>query len=184
MAEHPGTELPDPVDGEAAPEGKSSRAWLALIADAEKTFRTYQDKADGIDKLYADLERLANTARDRQFQLLWANIAVLGPSIYARPPVPVVVPRFQDRRPLQRKASELLERATAVGFEREDIDGVMRMVRDDLVVSARGCIWLRYETKKQNDGETQRVCIEHVDRKDFLHGAARNWKEVPWEVGS
>jgi hypothetical protein len=32
-------------------EPKSSRGWLAMIAHAEKELRSYQDKADAIDKL-------------------------------------------------------------------------------------------------------------------------------------
>jgi hypothetical protein len=162
-------------DEEFKGETKSSRRWLAQIEDAEKAFDTYQKKADSIDKLYASLERLAGDGRDRQFQMFWANIQVLGPSIYSRPPVPVVVPRFKDRKPIPRMASELLERCTVVGFELEDIDAVMRSARDDLTVLARGCAWVRYDTK---DG--QRVCIDHTDRKDFLTPCARTWKEVPW----
>lgn len=156
-------------------EPRSSRYWLAVIADAEKAFKDWQDKADNLDKLYANLNTLAGDGRDRQFQMFWANIQVLGPSIYSRPPVPVVVPRFKDRRPVPRMASELLERSTVVGFELEDIDGVMRLVRDDLTVLARGCAWVRYETDE--DGKGQRVCIDHADRKDFLTDNARTWKE-------
>lgn len=159
---------------------KSSRAWLAMIKMAERDFDDYQTRCDNIDKLYASLERLANTTRSREFQLFWANVQVLGPSIYSRPPVPVVVPRFQDRRALQRTTSELLERSTVVAFEMEDIDGVMRAVRDDLTVVARGVAWVRYETKQENDGLVERVCIEHVARKDYLHDPAREWKEVDW----
>jgi hypothetical protein len=161
-------------------EPKSSRAWLAIIAKAEKVFQDYQDRADNIDKLYANLEKLGNASREREFQLFWANIQVIGPSIYSRAPVPVVVPRFKDQRPLARMTSELLERSCVVTFQLEDMDGVMRLVRDDVTVLARGCIWLRYETKQENDGVAERVCIEHVDRKDFLHDPARNWKEVDW----
>lgn len=157
-------------------EPKSSKAWLAVITHAEKEFRDYQDRADNIDKHYANLDRLASVTRDRQFQMFWANIQVLAPSIYSRPPVPVVVPRFKDRRPLYQKTSELLERAVAVAFEIEDVDAVMRQVRDDLVTLARGCIWVRYDTREGED----RVCIEHADRKDFLHDPARTWKEVDW----
>jgi hypothetical protein len=160
---------------EAKREPKSSRYWLAQIEQAEHDFKDWQEKADSIDKLYADLKQLAAVSRDRQFQMFWANIQVLGPSIYSRPPVPVVAPRFKDRRPVPRTASELLERCTVVGFELQDIDGVMRLVRDDLTVLARGCAWVRYETKKG-----QKVCLEHTDRKDFLHATARTWKEVPW----
>lgn len=168
----------DPGDPEIA--AKSSRAWLAMIKDAEKAFDDYQAKADNIDKLYSDLKRLSENARDRQFQLFWANIQVLSPSIYSRPPVPVVVPKFKDRRPLYRTASELLERSSVVGFDLTRINDVMILVRDDLSILARGVAWVRYETKAESDTPTERVCIEHKDRKDFLHEPARNWSEVGW----
>lgn len=161
-------------------EPRSSKEWLGAIADAEKAFHTYQEKADNIDKLYAELERLASTTRDRQFQLFWANISVLGPSVYSRPPVPVVTPRFRDRRPIPRVASELLERSTIVGFESADIDGVMRLVRDDMLMQSRGQVWLRYEADGKGDAVKEKVCIDHADRRDFLHEAARNWQEVGW----
>src|SRR5689334_14838282 len=125
----------------------SSKRYLDAIHESEQAFDDYQTRADKIDKLYADLKRLAGVDRSREFQLFWANIEVLKPSIYSRPPVPVVVPRFKDRRPVPRMASELLERCAIVAFEMEDIDQVMRSVRDDLAVQARGVAWVRYDTK-------------------------------------
>lgn len=161
---------------------KKSAPFLKLIADYRKAgFQSYSDKSDNIDKRYADLERLASAGRDREFSIFWANIQVLGPSIYSRPPVPVVIPRFRnDRKPIPRMASELLERCAVVGFELEDIDGVMRMVRDDLSILARGAPWARYEAKTKNGKFNERVCIDHVNRKDFAHDPARSWKEVDW----
>lgn len=168
----------DQVDPSVEP--KSARAWLAQIKAAEDAFDDYQSRADNIDKLYSNLKDLAANGRDRQFQLFWANVQVLGPSIYARPPVPVVVPRFKDRRPLYRVSSELLERSTSVGFELTNIDAVMRQVRDDLNILARGVAWVRYENE---DGREQ-ACIEYKDRKDFLHEPARTWAEVGWVAGA
>src|SRR5690606_41715488 len=63
---------------------------------------------------------LRSAARDRDFALFWSNIQVLGPSIYARPPVPVVTPKFKDRRPLYRTSSEFLERVCTVSFDMAD----------------------------------------------------------------
>lgn len=163
-------------DKQVKKEPGSSKPWLDLLAASAREFETYHDKADNIDKLYSSLEQLANNSRDRQFQLFWANIQVLGPSIYSRPPVPVVVPRFKDRRPLYRTAAELLERATIVAIELEDIDQVMMQVRDDLNIVGRGVIRVRLETKKG-----KRICIEHVDRRDFRHDPARKWKENDWD---
>jgi hypothetical protein len=170
----------DDVDLDPTIEPQSSRAWLAAIKDAETAFEAYQSHADNIDKLFADLERLANDSRDREFQIFWANIQVLGPSVYARPPVPVIVPRFKDRRPVYRVSSELLERSTVVAFELADINAVMLQIRDDLNIVARGAAWVRYETRGESRTESERVCFEHLDRKDFLHEPARKWAEVGW----
>ncbi|MES0040024.1 hypothetical protein [Mesorhizobium sp. M0091] len=163
---------------------KSSRGWLKLITDQEKAgFADYQERCTNIEKQYADLAKLASITRDRQFQIFWANIEVLKPSMYSRPPVPVVVPRFQDRRPIPRAASEMLERSSTVALQREDIDSVMRQVRDDLAILARGCMWVRYETKSKDNDYTEKCCIEHKNRRDFVHDPAREWKEVDWVAG-
>jgi hypothetical protein len=143
-----GTEGDVPGANEPEAASKSSAPWLDAIRDAEKAFREYQDKSDNIDKQYANLARLAGTTRDREIQLFWANISVMAPSVYSRPPVPVVIPRWKQRDELPRTTSEMLERATIVTFEREDVDGVMRLIRDDLVILSRGVPWLRLRTRR------------------------------------
>lgn len=167
------------AEDEGLPAAHDATGWLNVITHAEKVFEPYQDKADNIDALYGDLERLGNIKRDRDFQLFWANIQVLAPSIYARPPVPVVVPKFSDNKPILDTASEVLERCTVVSFDLSAINEVMLELRDDLAILARGAPWVRYENK---DGK-ERVCIEHKDRKDFLHEPARKWQDVGWVAG-
>ncbi|TPK16674.1 hypothetical protein FJ872_17890 [Mesorhizobium sp. B2-5-9] len=182
MADNETEEDPDdyaPVDPDK--KQKPSRGWLKLIEDQEKAgYADYQDRCTNIEKQYADISRMASITRDRQFQIFWANIEVLKPSMYARPPVPVVTPRFQDRRPIPRAASEMLERDCMVALEREDMDGVMRQVRDDLALLARGCLWVRYEAKSKDNDFVEKCCIEHKNRRDFVHDPAREWKEVDW----
>lgn len=177
MAEDP---IQHDKDFEPEAEPKSSKVWLNLINDAQKAFADYQHKADDIDRLYADLSMLANTSRDRKFQLFWSNCEVLKPSIYSRPPIPVVVPKFKDRRPLLRVASEFLERSSNTAFDLSDINSVMTLLRDDLAVVGRGCSWVRYETKGESETESERIVVEHIDRKDFLHDPARKWSDVDW----
>lgn len=163
------------VIDEDLPERGESQYWLDLIENAEGVFDHWQSMSDSIDKLYAASDRLNGVGRDREFQLFWSNIQVMGPSIYARPPVPVVTPKFKDRRPLYRTSSELLERACVVSFDMDDIDQSMIALRDDLSIIGRGAAWVRYDS---TDGD--KVCYEHVDRKDFLHEPARKWPEVDW----
>lgn len=153
-----------------------AQPWLDMLSEADKELDNWQNAVDNIDRLYGELERLRTVGRDREFALFWSNIQVIGPSIYARPPVPVVTPKFKDRRPLYRTASEFLERSCVVSFDLTDIDDTMLLLRDDLCIAGRGVGWLRYESDE--DGE--RVCIEHLDRRDFRHEPARKWADVDW----
>lgn len=161
-------------------EPKSSAPWIELIVQAERAFQNYNDRCDNVDRLYADMNYLSNVTREREYNLFWSNIEVLKPSIYARPPVPVVTTKFKDRRPVYRTASEFLERCTNVSFDLTSIDDVMLGLRDDLAILARGAAWVRYETKAESDAETERICVEWLHRRDFLHEPSRNWAEVGW----
>lgn len=158
-----------------------SKPWLDLITDAEAHFAHYQTTADSVDKQLGDLKNLAALTTDREFKMFWANMEVLKPSIYARPPIPVVVPRFKDRKAINRIASDMLERSLVVAFDRDKVNDVMLSVRDDLAVNSRGTAWVRYEAQgEESDSFTERVCFDHVDRRDFLHDPARTWREVEW----
>uniref|UniRef100_E6VFL9 Portal protein n=1 Tax=Rhodopseudomonas palustris (strain DX-1) TaxID=652103 RepID=E6VFL9_RHOPX len=178
----------DPAEEAREQEGgrrlSSSRGWLELISYAETKFADYQRVSDRVEKLYADLERLAADGRDREFQMFWANVQVLGPSIYSRPPVPVVVTAFKDRKAVPRAAAELLERTAIAAFRGARIGDLMMSVRNGLVVGARGQAWARYDAKadeKTDKAKVQeKVCLEAVHRRDFLHDLARDWSEVDW----
>jgi hypothetical protein len=160
---------------------RAAKPWLEMVKDAERYFSEWQDKCDKIDKLYADLKKLSAGGAQREMQIFWANLEVLKPSIYSRPPVPVVSSRFKDRKPMLRHSAEILERSLASSFDLEDIDQSMIAIRDDLAICGRGVSWLRLEDEEM-DGEVQeqRVCYDHLDRKDFLHEPARKWREVGW----
>lgn len=184
MSDAYSTEADNGTDGEdQAPE--SASYWLHCISDATTYFKSWSEKSDTIDKLYADLEGMSKVAKDREFQMFWANLEILKPSVYARPPIPVVTTRFKDtkdqrKKELNRQSAELLERACIVTFETEDVDHVMRQARDDLVTNGRGMAWLRLEGDKSTGDE--RVRIEHVDRRDYLHEPARKEEEIGWKA--
>lgn len=175
-----GTSDYDPSDQDKIDGLESSKAWLNLIEDSEKAFQDYQNKCDSIDKLYANLLSLSSVSRDREFQLFWANIQVIGPSTYSRPPVPVVVPRFRNRKPIPKTASEMLERCSVVSFEQDDVDYTMRLIRDDVTRLSRGAVWVDYEDKQGKKRRDEKVCRRHIDRRDFTHSPARKWSEVDW----
>lgn len=156
-------------------ETKSSARVLAAIKKAERAFSSWQGECDEIDAIYAREDTSSVIWSDPEFDLFWASTEILKPAIYAHPPVPVVSPQFKDRRPLMNVTAEMLERTAISAFDRTDLDEGMTSVRDDLIFYNRGQLWVTYES---DDG--QRVCVEHLDRKDFLHPPARKWSEVPW----
>jgi hypothetical protein len=167
-------------------EPQSAKAWLNLLQESEDAFEDWNDHCDKIDRTYASLERLSQNGRDKQFQMLWANIEVIKPSIYARPPKPAVVPKFKDRRPVYQAASEVLERCVTVVFDLAHIDALMLQLRDDVALLGRGVPWLRYESGDRGGyyGRFERVCIDYKHRRDFLHSVSRCWYEVEWVAGA
>jgi hypothetical protein len=162
-------------------EPKSAKAWLNLLTESEKAFENYNEHCDKIDKQYASLDRLADMYRDKEFAMFWANAEVIKPSIYAKAPVPVVVPKFKDRMPVYDAASEVMERCAVVAFDLADINELMKLVRDDLALMDRGIAWCRYESGKDGSYYShEKVCIDFKNRRDFLHSVSRNWREVTW----
>jgi hypothetical protein len=171
-----------------AVEPKSAKAWLNLLQESEDAFESWNAHCDNIDKLYASLERLGtpkgysnNMTRSKEFQLFWANCEVIKPAIYAKAPVPVVVPKFKDRRPVYQEASEVMERCCAVAFDLTRINDLMLLVRDDVALVGRGVAWCRYESSVSSSYYNhEKVCIDYKGRRDFLHSVSRNWREVTW----
>jgi hypothetical protein len=166
-----------------AVEPKKAKAWLNLLAESEKAFEKWNDHCDKIDKQFASLERLSNMARDKEYQMFWANMEVIKPSIYAKPPQPVVVPKFKDRRPVPQAASEIMERCAIVAFDLTRINDTMLLIRDDVAMISRGVAWCRYEEGGDGEGsyyDHEKVCIEFKHRRDFLHSISRCWYEVTW----
>lgn len=176
----------DATDDEpfAGPEPKASAGVLAALRKAEDAFREWQATCTTIDEIYnlegtgyggvrADLDVYG--WRDAKLDMFWASYEILKPAVYARPPQPVVTPLFKDNRPLHNITAELLERCAVSTFTRTAMNDVMLHTRDDMIFAGRGVPWVRYDT---DDG--QQVCVEHLDRADFLHEPARKWSEVGW----
>lgn len=167
-------DLDDTLEVEGDP--KSSVRVLAAIKKAERSLNEWQAQCDRIDDVYSRRDIQSSVWLDPEYDLFWASMEIMKPAVYAKPPQPVVTPQFKDRRPLPNQTAEMLERAVVSAFERTGIDEAMCCTRDDLIFYNRGQLWVTYETDEKGGG--QRICVEHLDRKDFLHSPARKWSEV------
>lgn len=156
-----------PKEEKAKP--KEAKPYLDQIKEAQRAFSEWESRVESIEKKYANLKVLADTSADREFQIFWANMEVLRPTIYSRPPRPVVDQRHSDSGPVARTAAEMLQRVLAYDVDADDLHETLKLVRDDLVLGGRGVLWVL------DNGQ----CI-HVDRCDFAHEAARKWQEVGW----
>lgn len=116
--------------------------WLAEIKAYDKTFSSWSERSRKIVKRYRDDQEDEDKAR--KFNILWANIQIMGPALYARPPVPDVSRRYKDRDPIGRAASVILERCLAYSVDVYDFDGTVKGARDDYLLTARGQSWVRY----------------------------------------
>jgi hypothetical protein len=175
----------DELEFDPSIEPQSAKAWLNLLDESEQAFERWNNHCDLIDRMYASIDRLAQDGREKQFQMLWSNAEVIRPSIYARAPTPVVVPKFKDRRPVYQAASEVMERSVTVAFDIAHMDELMKQIRDDLVMIGRGVAWCRYEGGKNGTYyDHEKVCIDFKHRRDFLHSVSRCWYEVTWVAGA
>ncbi|MEH7870002.1 hypothetical protein V7795_23065 [Rhizobium laguerreae] len=189
--------------GEQYDLAKVGAHWQQEIERTQRYFKSWVDRCTKIEKIY--LQQNDQQSAKRRFPMLWANISVLQPAVYARVPQPVVERRFKDSQPVARMASELVERNLAFTADDADLDSLMRAVRDDFLLCARGTVWLRYEADFEpldigvepsnppaldmqgDDGAPtpeqitdERVCMDYVHWSDFLHSPARRWKDVTW----
>ncbi|NYT33914.1 hypothetical protein [Rhizobium sp. WYCCWR 11128] len=189
--------------GEKHDLAKVGAHWQQELERGQRYFKSWIDRCTKIEKIY--LQQADQQSAKRRFPMLWANISVLQPAVYARVPQPVVERRFKDSQPVARMASELVERNLAFTADDADLDSLMRAVRDDFLLCARGTVWLRYEAdfepldigvepsnapaldmEGDNGGPTpeqitdERVCMDYVHWSDFLHSPARRWKDVTW----
>jgi len=175
---------------------EESKKYLELIQSYEKHASKWHERSRKIIDLYMEQSKVKRTSK-RRYALLYANTQVLQPSVYARPPKPVVTRRFKDKDKVAKQASEVLERALVYTIEKSEVDHELRAVRDDYLLPARGTAWVRYDAKTEpmmdpatdqqaltSEGTpAEKITYEHVyadyvNWRDFGHNVARTWKEV------
>jgi hypothetical protein len=168
------------------PKGTASR-WKAEIEAHDKERERWRDRVERIEARYRDERNREDT--ERRFALLWANLEVLQPTLYARDPKPEVARRFQDRDPVGRVMATIVERNLAVAIERGGgaFGRTMRAASKTSCWAARaspGCAtrsssattWTRARASRR--WTTRRVPGLRALARLRLHRGARVWDEV------
>lgn len=177
--------------------------WLAKIEQAEKDNEPYyEDVKRAVGWLRLSKDHRKKKATGNKLNIAFANYEVMRSAIYSRPPKIVVQPKFgggPNRQQLN-EISEVIERAVASENERSDLHGCMSGIRDEMLKAGRGTPWVRYEAEfgmqpvpvgidpmtgqpvmeEQKVKTAERVKFDIVTWRNFLHGAADRWCNVPW----
>lgn len=165
-----------------APENAAvlARHWCNEIKQAEKAQKKWVERAQKIEKIYAD-ERDLTTARQRKFNILYSNVETLRPAVYMQTPKAKAKRRYRDRDPVARLASMMLERCVQTSCELYDFDSAMDQAVRDRLLPGRGVLWVSYEASIYGEVLAyENATATYVPWQDFLHSVARTWDEVRW----
>ena len=159
--------------------------WLQELRMAKKEDEKWIKRGKKIIRRYRD-DRQGYSDTAKRYNILWANIQTLFPSMYGKTPQAQVERRHKDQDPVGRTASQILERALQYELDNyRDFDHAMRSSIMDRLLPGRGVAWVRFETKDviQADGTPMPqsfTCVDTVYWEDFRCSPARTWEEVTW----
>lgn len=169
--------------------------YLDKITSYETEFKRWEGRVEKILKRYRDDEREKSSTGAR-FNILWSNVNILVPAVFAKLPKPDVSRRFRDQDSVGRVAGMLMERTLTYEIDSEsDYQQALKSVVFDRFIGARGQAWVRYEPRfipAQKDGfeitedaeseseilDWEHSPVDYVHWRDFGHTIARTWEEV------
>ena len=135
--------VPTLADFGDTPEGKAKR-WKAELDTSRRSRKNWVRKAEKVIKRYRD-ERDSVDQQDRKFNVLWSNISVMKPAIYAKPPKPEVSRKFDTESDINRVAATIMERNLEYFVcEHGTFDAVMSQCVQDRLLPGQGTAWIRY----------------------------------------
>jgi len=102
----------------AAKSAATANKWIREINKvlSSKEYKEFTEQGDKIVKTYKNASSYSSgrekTSARVMYNILWANVQVMKPTLYARMPKVVVERRHKDMDPVARLASQICERAT------------------------------------------------------------------------
>jgi len=179
---------------------KESKARRTFEKVGEKVVKTYRNAAS-LDAY----SRSTSTARHVMFNVLWSNVQILKPALYARMPKVVVERRFKDQDPVGRLAASIAERCTSYSLDeqKDKFNWVIKSCVEDRLLPGVGQAFVRYEAKfgpgQKEDGSplvdpktnepvimpiptTEKSLVEYVFWQDYVTNASRGPYDLRWQA--
>jgi hypothetical protein len=181
---------------------KLGSKWLERIAAADKREEKWFESAEAAERAF-----LAGCDDSEgevpEFNIVHSNVETIVPSIYNSAGKPDIRPRHNNREPVAKVVSDILERAIMTMVDDSRMDAEVEQCAQDIFVAGRGIVRLKFDADvtqqpamdpmtgqpvvdeagqpaMQEVVTNERVEFEVVSWRDFRMGPASRWKEVPW----
>ena len=139
--------MADTETQEPSADAGRQKTWMAELERAEKWMKEkYRDRCETLLARYEDeRDEEASTKGKDRYNIFWANIETIKPLTYTKVPPAQALRRYpNDPDPIARIVAEVMERAINFSNDCYDFDGVLKDVRDEHILIARGQEWIRY----------------------------------------
>ncbi len=128
-------------------ENKEVKKWIAEINYAKKEYKTYKKSCSEIYNIYRSKESKYNYQDDKtksSFSILYANTETLSSAIFNSLPKPDVKRRFDDKDPISKVASQIIERALEFFIEDESFSDNLKKSMLEFLLLGRGICRVKY----------------------------------------
>ena len=172
-----------PGEGDAKAYGDSKMDCAEQLTSYETASASWRKGAAKVSKVYETGPATVHASQEMgRWNVLWANTQVILPNLIMRPPKPVVTRRFM-RDDLGKLTTEFWRQALEAEIRQGAWVDAFEHLALDLILVARGTVWLGYEAGIEPDGDDERVTSEEVGLEythwsDFAHAPLRTWQQV------
>ena len=119
--------------------------WKDQLDQVDDEYKRFVKRGRTIEKRYRDERSRVDEEGQRRYNLLWSNVQIMLPALYARAPQPVAERRFRDKDPIARGAAQILERSLRNEIEINGYHEAIENAVMDYLLPGRGAVWIRYE---------------------------------------
>ena len=155
------------------------RRWLAEIDLAQKVEQDWRKQADDA----RDMFRSEGVYADQRYNLQYANIQTLVPTLYSQRPAPDVRRRYADKGragEAERIAAQIIERNLVACMDYYDFDGMATAVVQSAIITGRGVPRVRHEQQDADNFIFNSIKSEVVPWRDLVIGPCETWEGCPW----
>lgn len=160
--------------------------WLKRIDASSKEEEKWRKVGQEIGSVYTPKE----AGKANSYNILYSNVDILLPTLYSNTPQPDARRRFDEKDPVARFASKVIERIISYEIHEYDFDHVMSCLTLDALLPGRGVARVKYlpviEMKVDEFGNefeeiiSESAVCEYVKWEDFRRCSGKVWDDVTW----